>query len=90
MILAIELNIIEIFAGQGTYGDIVPTVALDSLAQLPAEFSGEVGESSLQILHVENGEYHTSRTVPAFTFDLLPHDTADADIRHEDDIRQIF
>lgn len=67
MILAIELNIIEIFAGHGSDGDIVPAVALDSLAQLPAEFSGEVGESSLQILHVENGEYHTSRTVPAFT-----------------------
>ena len=90
MILAIELNIIEIFAGQGTYGDIVPTVALDSLAQLPAEFSGEMREGSLQIFEMENGEYHTSRTVAALTFDLLPHDTADADIRHEDDIRQIF
>ena len=90
MILAIELNIIEIFAGHGSDGDIVPAVALYSLAQLPTEFTSEMREGSLQIFEMENGEYHTPRTVAALSFNFLPHDSADADIRHEDDIRQIF
>lgn len=53
MILAIELNIIEIFAGHGSDGDIVPAVALYSLAQLPTEFTSEMREGSLQIFEME-------------------------------------
>ena len=89
MILAIELNIIEIFAGHGSDGDIVPAVALYSLAQLPAEFTSEMREGSLQIFEMENGEYHTPRTVAALP-SISCHMTPRSDIRHEDDTPQIF
>ena len=90
MVLTVELNVIEIFAGQGTYGDIVPTVALDSLAQFPTEFTGEMREGSLQILQMENREYHTAGAVAAFSFNFLPHNGPCTDVGGEDEIGKNF
>ena len=49
-----------------------------------------MGEGRLQILQMENGEDHTTGAVTALALNFLPHDTADTDVGHQDDVRQIF
>ena len=39
---------------------------------------------------MENGEDHTTGAVTALALNFLPHDTANTDVGHQDDVRQIF
>ena len=83
-------DIVEILTGEGALGNIIPTAALNTLTHLPTEFAGESYHRSADILHVEDGEEHSSGGIALLSLDFLPHNTADADIWHQNDVGQIF
>ena len=90
MIFLVKLNVIKIFAGERRFRDIVPPRSLDSFAHFPAEICRQADEDIGQILHLENRDHHAGGSGAFPAFDLLPHNTSDSHIRHQDNVGKHF